>query len=175
MMMGYAISTRAEPRPIESIIYNIYNLALVVILFLSGNRLEKAGTHEVVSSPGSLSLDGKDITAEFGAKKTAILNEFASAPNRTLKCGDIRLSLNSADTNPECARCSMETTKAALCKQYRTTYNVVLELKKILELLGIGTIAAGENRRHILTEGWQLVLFENVRVTAKKKPDHGTD
>ena len=28
MLMGYAIATRAEPRPIESIFYNLFNLAI---------------------------------------------------------------------------------------------------------------------------------------------------
>ena len=176
MMMGYAISTRTEPRPIESIIYNIFNFILVLILFLTSNRMEKAGTLEVVSLPDFLSLDGKDVSAEFGSKKTALLHGFASAPDRTLRCGEIRLLLNPdfAEMSQECLRCSGETTKAASCKQYRTTYNAILDLKKILELLEIGTISTGENRRLILTEGWKLMLFEDVRVSAKKKPDPRT-
>ncbi len=170
MMMGYAISTRAEPRPVESMLYNVHNLCLVLAIALLSRDIRLRGCSRVECSGDGLLLDGKDVVAAFGAKKAGIFHALASADDRTLRCSEINAVLSGDGTEfAECARCDGENTKAALCKRYRTTYNVILELKKTLELLEIGSITAAENRRLILTEGWKLVLFEGVRLTVRKK------
>jgi hypothetical protein len=170
ILMGYAIATRAEPRPVESIVYNIYNLALVFVLFAVSRQVNIKSHRIVISGPDSLSLNGRDISTMTGQKKTLLLNAFATAQNRTLRCPEIQqLMAEAADGSTDgCAQCLSQPAKAAQCGRYRTTYNAILDLKKLLELLEIGSISASENRRNILAEGWKLVLFENVRLTAKK-------
>lgn len=170
ILMGYAIATRAEPRPIESIVYNIYNLVLVFVLFAVSRQINLQSHTTVISSPTSLSLNGRDISTMIGQKKLLLMNGFAMSQSRTLRCPDIqRLMAGADDGGTEgCAQCLSQPAKAAQCGRYRNTYNTILDLKKLLEILEIGSISASENRRNILAEGWKLVLFENVRLTAKK-------
>jgi hypothetical protein len=171
MLMGYAISTRAEPRPVESIIYNVYNLAQVLALFILSRMVERRSFQTVIVGKDELSVDGRDIVSVLGQKKATIFRGLASAADRRLRCPDVqRLFREDADeADSRCLACSESTTKAALCGKYRNTYNSVLELKRVLEFLEIGTIATSENKRHILSEGWTLALFENTRIELRKK------
>jgi hypothetical protein len=171
MLMGYAISTRAEPRPIESIIYNLYNLAQVLILLLSSLSAQRKSFHTVLVGKDELAVDGRDIVPVLGQKKAAIFRALALAPDRRLRCPEVQALFRGEgdEAGSRCAACSESTTKAALCGKYRNTYNGILELKRMLEFLEIGTITASENKRHILTEGWKLSLFEDVRIEQRKK------
>lgn len=170
LMMGYAIATRAEPRPVESIGYNVYNLALAFILLFASQSVKRAGFSTMVSSANALVVNDRDITTVAGPKKTLLIHAFASAPNRSLRCAELQKILHpdTFDGEGSCSSCVDESRKAAMCSQYRTTYNSILETKKLLEFLGIGTITSGDNRRNILQDGWKLALFENVRIEAKK-------
>jgi hypothetical protein len=170
LMMGYAIATRAEPRPFESIAYNIYNLILAFLLLFAAQSIKRAGYCTMITSSDTLIVNSRDITTVAGPKKTLLINAFASAPNRSLRCSDLQKILHPAtfDERGLCFSCVDESRKAAMCSQYRTTYNSILETKKLLEFLGVGTITSGDNRRNILQDGWKLVLFENVRVETKK-------
>jgi len=159
MLMGYAIATRAEPRPIESLVYNVYNLLLVWVVILTSRRIREKSGHTVFTTGSALRIGDKDVTPILGSKKTRLFYLFASAPNRRLRCAEIQ----------DCADCDEKTAKATLCPRYRNTYNMILDLKKILEFLEIGTITTALNRRDILSEGWRLVLFENVRMTVTRE------
>jgi hypothetical protein len=172
MLMGYAISTRAEPRPVESILYNIYDLAQVLILYVTSRWVERNAFHTARMEGEALDVDGRDILPVLGQKKAAIFRGFALAPDRRLRCSDIQALFQdeSGETAPgPCADCTERSTKVALCARYRNTYNSILELKRVLEFLEIGTITAPENKRHILSDGWKLVLFENARLVVRKK------
>jgi hypothetical protein len=172
MLMGYAITTRAEPRPIESIIYNVYNLAQVLILLLTSRWVERNTFHTVTVEGNTLDVDGRDLVSVLGQKKAKIFRGFALVSDRRLRCSEIQMLFREEadDTMVErCASCSEQTTKVALCARYRNTYNGQLELKRVLEFLEIGTITAPENKRRILTDGWRLALFENVRLVVRKK------
>lgn len=159
MLMGYAIATRAEPRPIEALVYNVYNLLLVWVMVLTSRRIREKSGHTVFATGSALRIGDKDVSPILGSKKTRLFYLFASAPNRRLRCAEIQ----------GCADCDEKTAKATLCPHYRHTYNMILDLKKILEFLEIGTVTTALNRRDILTEGWKLVLFENVRMTVAKE------
>jgi hypothetical protein len=106
-----------------------------------------------------------------GAKKTALLQAFARARDRRLKCPEIQAIMYPEQDNGalDCGTCASSNTKAALCGRYRTTYNAILDLKKLMEFLEIGTIVSSENRRNILAEGWKLILFENVRLVVREE------
>jgi hypothetical protein len=172
MLMGYAIATRAEPRPIESLLYNVYNLAQVIALFVTSRWVERNTFHTVRLEGESLTIDGRDIVPVLGPKKTAIFGILARAPDRRLRCREIQeLFRDETDEGvPErCRACTEETTKVALCAKYRNTYNSILELKRVLEFLEIGTITTPENKRRILSDGWKLALFENTRLVVRRK------
>lgn len=170
LMMGYAIATRAEPRPVESIVYNVYNLVLAFILLFASQSVKRAGFSTMVTSGEALVVNERDITAVAGPKKTLLINAFATATNRCIRCSELQKIFHpdTFDETGACGSCVDESRKAAMCSQYRTTYNSILETKKLLEFLGVGTITSGDNRRNILQDGWKLVLFENVRVETKK-------
>jgi hypothetical protein len=169
MLMGYAISTRAEPRPIEALIYNAYNLSQAVFLFLSSRALGQKALHTVEIRDDRILVNGKDMTSILTPKQLRLITAFFATPERRLSCPEIQRILYGEETRPECAECDEERTKPTQCARYRTTYNTILDLKKSLEFLEIGTIMAGENRRLILREGWRLAVFENVRVTGLKE------
>jgi hypothetical protein len=172
MIMGYAISTRAEPRPIESVLYNVYGLAQVIALFFASRWVERSTFHAVKVGREFLEVDGRDIVSVLGQKKAEIFRLFALSPGRSLSCSKIQELF--VEDKPElpsgrCTACTEQTTKVALCARYRNTYNCILELKRVLEFLEIGTITAPENKRRILSDGWKLALFENVRIVVLKK------
>jgi hypothetical protein len=172
MLMGYAISTRAEPRPVESILYNVYNLAQVLILLLTSRWVERKTFHRVMVEGKRLEVDGRDLLSVLGQKKAEIFRGFVLAADRSLRCSEIQaLFREEADeaADERCASCTEQTTKVALCSRYRNTYNSILELKRVLEFLEIGTITAPENKRRILTDGWKLALFENARLIVRKR------
>ena len=170
MLMGYAIATRAEPRPIESIFYNLFNLTLVLILFFSSRQIKRLSFNFIEIDKSSLFINTRDVSSVAGPKKTLLLYEFASKAERRLRCSDIQKIMHSdtGEINTDCALCTEENQKAAQCSQYRTTYNTVLQLKKLLEFMEIGSITSSDNRRNILTDGWKFVLFENVKIDIKK-------
>jgi hypothetical protein len=169
MMMGYAISTRAEPRPLQSIIYNCYNLILAVALALESHGLELSTWHTLSISPKALRLDDKDLVPILGKKKSDMLRAFTLSPDRTLHCREIQAALEGGGEGDfDCGDCDKDTAKATACPHYRSTYNSLLEIKRTIEFLGIGTITAPENKRRILAEGWKLAIFEGVRIQARE-------
>lgn len=176
MLMGYAISTRAEPRPIESIIYNCYNALLdIAILFSSRHLLLRSYRTLSLGAEGAVLLDGAPIDFVLGVAGLRVLRAFLASPERRATCADIaRLAEGSGKRKTNCSDCASEEVKASLCPEYRATYNRVLELKKLLEFLEVGTIVPPQNKRRILIEGWRLALFPNVRLkleVSMKAPD----
>lgn len=172
MLMGYAIVVRAEPRPIEAMLYNVYNLAQVLILFIASRWAERNAFHTVRIEGEAVEIDGRGIAGILGQKKAAIFRLLALAPERRLRCPEIQAFFREgAETaaSGRCAGCTEATTKVALCAKYRNTYNSILELKRVLEFLEIGTIATPENKRRILSDGWKLALFESVRIVVRGK------
>jgi hypothetical protein len=172
LMMGYAISTRAEPRPIESIIYNCYNAALAfLLLLLSRGVVLKSKRTLVVSSTG-INLDDAPIEDVLGTTEMAMLRAFIAAPGGRLSCADFQASMEKS--NPErkrkhdCASCDPSVSKAADCPGYRSTYNRVLVIKRLLEFLEIGTILPPKKKLQILSDGWRFLSFENVKIKANK-------
>lgn len=175
MLMGYAIATRAEPRPIESLIYNVYNLGQDCVVILLSRMARLRTFHTLDISGEGLSIDGRDMANMLSPKEAHMLRAFAAAPDRSLTCGELQRLFRERPSNvapaaeDSCAGCSEQTTKAALCPKYRSTYNGVLNLKRILEFLEIGSITAPGNKRRVLAEGWKLSLFEDVRIAQRKK------
>jgi len=177
ILMGYAIATRAEPRPMQALAYNLYNLVLVLLLLSLSRSIRKETYHTLLVTSNSVTVDGRDLSSYVGKKKTDLVAAFASAPDRTLRCPEIQAILVEGPINqddPSCETCGGTDTKATLCKKYRNTYNNILDLKKLLEFLEIGTITAPDNKRKVLAEGWKLNLFENARVVVRGRNAGGT-
>jgi len=171
ILMGYAIATRAEPRPMQALAYNLYNLVMVLLLFFLARSIRKETYHTLLLCSSSVTVDGRDLTAYVGKRKADLVAAFASAPGRTLRCPEIQAILVEGSINqeePSCESCGGTDTKATLCRKYRNTYNTILDLKKLLEFLEIGTITAPDNKRKVLAEGWKMNLFENARILVRR-------
>jgi len=171
ILMGYAISTRAEPRPMQALAYNLYNLVMVLLLFSLSRSIRKETYHTLLVGASAVTVDGRDLTGYVGKRKADLVAAFASAPDRTLRCPEIQAILVEGTLNqddPSCELCGGTDAKATLCRKYRNTYNNILDLKKLLEFLEIGTITAPDNKRKVLAEGWKMNLFQNARVLVRR-------
>jgi hypothetical protein len=168
--MGYAIVTRAEPRPIEAMIYNAYNIPLSLVLLLVSRGVERRALRTLSIGAGGVTVDGKPIDTMLGERRSTLLAAFAAAPDRRLRCPDVHAALASRAHAPDrtprasCEDCDANGMKATSCVDYRSAYNSLLDLKKTLEFLEIGSITSPDNKRRVLAEGWRLTLFENARI-----------
>ncbi len=173
MMMGYAISTRTEPRPLEAILYNSYNVVLDFILMVLSRTVYLRSLRTLELKPGGVFLDGAPVDAVLGEQETSVLRALIAEPERRLACARLQALLDEAKPGrhrPEgCADCSPKDAKATLCSGYRGLYNRIFAIKRLLEFLEVGTILAPENKFEILSVGWKLVLFEGVRVKSSNK------
>ena len=174
ILVGYAVVTRAEPRPIETLIYNAYNLPLVLVLFLASRGVERRAMRTLSIGAAGVEVDGKSIDAMLGERRAVLLAAFVAAPDRRLRCPDVQQALAARAhggaaraAKTDCAACAASGMKATDCAEYRSAYNSLLDLKKLLEFLEIGSITAPDNRRLVLTEGWRLTLFENARIVLR--------
>ncbi len=169
ILMGCAIAVRLEPRPLQAMVYNLYNLALVLLLFFLSRAAGNSAYRTLLIRHRQAYADGKDLALLVGDRKAALIALFALAPDLTLRCPELQaLSegvLPEADRD-RCDACSEREAKATLCPKYRNTYNSILEIKKALEFLEIGTITAPDNKRKVLEQGWKLRLFRNARIVA---------
>ena len=168
-LMGYAIATRQEPRPIESLTYNAYNsLAAFGILLLSRTLIIRS-YRTLLISPEAIYIDNRAIDGISGTVGAKILRTLYSAPGRKCTCKELftltrgKRQRTAIDTCP-CDTCVPEQAKATHCAAYRSVYNRVLDLKKLIEFIEVGTILSPTNKRDIVTHGWKLALFEGVRV-----------
>lgn len=128
-MMGYAIATRAEPRPMESIAYNAYNLGLVFILLFSSRKIHLLGLRQLRCGPKTMHFDNRDMTAIMGEKMVTLLYSFIESPEMRLTCAEINKG-QPICSSEESKNCEPNTKKASSCLRYRNSYNQVLELKK---------------------------------------------
>jgi Predicted nucleoside-diphosphate sugar epimerases len=169
MLMGYAIATRAEPRPVEALVYNVYNLGQILAMLYLARNIDRRTHHLLMLSEQAILVDGRDIVPVIGRSQAEMLRAFARAPGTVLTCPEIQSILRAGEgqtpsEDSGCAACAESGTKAALCAKYRSTYNNLLELKRLLEFLEIGDIVAPANRRKVLSEGWRFSLFEGARI-----------
>ena len=88
--------------------------------------------------------------------------EFIRFSPKGIRCMDLQKFLNG--DSEECSLCLESTAKASQCKRYKTLYNRILSIKKILETFEIGTFISPDNKRDILSQGWKLRLFDDVKV-----------
>jgi hypothetical protein len=172
MLMGYAISTRKEPRWIESVLYNVYNLGLLFLIIPASLKLRQRLYRTVTVSPLSIVIDGYDFTQFLGRTGSEILMRLLAARERSVLCSDLSGALSSGEgehsggsvSASQCEECMRNNSKVSLCSAYKTLYNRLRDIKNLLETLEVGTIIAPENKMHILREGWKLRLFSDIRV-----------
>jgi hypothetical protein len=168
-LMGYAISTRQEPRWAESIIYNIYNTVFIFLLAVTTVDLRIRGQRTVVVSDASLHIDRYNFTEYFTGTAGILVRAFLRSQGRTLTCREIAAKAGEdTESGPNsCSACLEARWKVTRCKHYRNIYNMTLDIKRMLETLEIGTIVSPQDRSRVKEDGWKLRLFVGVRVVPR--------
>jgi hypothetical protein len=170
MMMSYAIVTRAEPRWIESIAYNLGNGILGLIMLYVGATLYDRAKRTVHFRLDGWHLDERNVSLLVSPLEQRILHILLSEPAHKITCSGLVGLLRTgtpgdSDAPGQCERCLAEQWTVSQCATYRNLKNRVADIKKYLELLQIGTIVPiSENPRKIKELGWQLRVFDDVRI-----------
>ena len=160
--MGYAIVTRSEPRWAEAIGYNIYFTSLIAVFYAQIFRLKEQMFHHLLIRNNQISIDDYDISGLLSKEDQIIFIEFIRFSPEGIRCMDLQKVLGRDDE--ECRTCKEFETKASQCRRYKNLYNHILAIKKILETFEIGTFISPDNKRDILSKGWKLRLFDDVKV-----------
>jgi len=174
MLMGYAIATRQEPRWMESIIYNVYISVLILMLFIHMLKFRSRMYRRVFITSNTIRIDNYDFTEYLGKVNLNIIQTFILNHNKNVTCSLLisclsDVSQNSTSSNKwDCEECLNSESKVTLCPRYKTIYNRILDIKKLFESLEIGTIISPDNKMNILTEGWKLRFFDDIRVFDKE-------
>jgi len=176
-LMGYAIATRQEPRWIESLLYNIYNIMLTLILVWAAFQVKLKLYTRVELTHNSVIIDGQyDLSKKFGRIELDIVKLFFTRIDRPVTCSELLEYLkrhNEYYKHKEvtCGECIEKDFKATSCGYYKNFYNRILEIKKQLELFEVGTIISPENKLAIKQSGWKFRAFVNVRIVQHLKSD----
>lgn len=156
LLMGYSIVKREEPRWIESILYNVYYISIIIILYFKNFKISYLLKRKIQLIERKIFIDNFDLSQIIGEDYIKILRVLFY--KKRANCYEINDSLKRNQTN-HYIECSEDCDKKAhLCNSYRNIYNKINYCKKILELLKIGTIKNPPNKRNIKNEGWQLIL-----------------
>lgn len=179
IFMGYAISTRQEPRWAESIVYNSYNTVLIFLLGAASLRLQLQRFRNIRVTGGDLYIDNWNFSRYFSETDKNIVIQFLTAEGN-LTCfmledviregGGVK---DGSKTKWSCRECIDKGYTTTRCPKYKNLYNRILNIKKLFETLEIGTIITPENKMQIKEEGWKLRLFDDVRVMHRHEPSAG--
>ncbi len=172
MLMGYSIATRAEPRWIESIVYNIVNVFILGFLAFSISRLQQQTFKILQVTSNACKLNERNLSLYLSEREIALLYFFVHSKDNTCTCSSLFTFLLSSSLleHPEsndCAACLSEKWSAINCKFYRNIKNQLISLKKSLELVEIGTIVnMSLTFRENKNQGWKLKFFIDVVVSS---------
>lgn len=175
MLMGYSIATRSEPRWIESIVYNIVNVFILAFLAFSIIRLQQQTYKFLSCTQDSCTLNERDLSMHLSDREIAMLYVFMTADNNTCTCYSLYIYLSTFSlldhtSDYSCSSCLKEQWSAVNCKFYRNIKNQLMSLKKILELVEIGTIVnKAVTSRENKNQGWQLKFFNDILISTDTK------
>lgn len=181
IFMGYAISTRQEPRWAESIVYNSYNTVLIFLLGAASLRLQLQRFRNIRVTGGDLYIDNWNFSRYFSETDKNIVIQFLTAEGN-LTCFMLEDALRETGGNGtgsvkktqwSCRECLEKGYTTTRCPKYKNLYNRILNIKKLFETLEIGTIITPENKMQIKEEGWKLRLFDDVRVMHRHESSAG--
>jgi len=171
ILMGYAVCIRAEPRWIESMLYNAYNLVLVFLLIIMTSHLGTALYKRVSIDGKSFVVEGHDFSTYMSDADKRLAVQFLSAQGRSIPCSEVSAALEAVRSGSggrtntwDCATCQKENYPVYKCPKYRAAYNRVLSVKKLFEALEIGDILSPGGQAAAKKSGWKLRLFDDVRL-----------
>lgn len=167
-MMGYAIATRSEPRWVPAIAYNVYNLVLCFVLYLSNLDLYRKSKRELSIAGDRICIDKLDVSSLVNPKALPLaLYLLSNKKDRPLTCRIAQTLLG--EDGSTCDACS----KATLCPRYKYVYNRIHELRRLFQALRLGIITNPANPQNVLEEGWSYVPDASIAVVAPGEADRG--
>ncbi len=145
------------------------------MLFIHLLKFRSRMYRRVYISSNKIMIDYYDFTKFLGKVNLNIIHSFILNQNKNITCALLSESLidrkqtNNLESKWNCKECHTKESKVTLCPKYKTIYNRILDIKKLFESLEIGTIISPDNKRNILTEGWKLRFFDDIRVISREK------
>ncbi len=158
LLMGYSIVKREEPRWIESIFYNVYFLFLIVVLYYKNFKISYLIKRIIKIKGDEIYIDGFSLSDILGKEYLKILKTFIECKKANCFILNQRISNSNVGCTENCDN------KPHQCNYYRNLYNKINFLKKILELLRLGTIKNPDNKMLIKEEGWVICLEKDCIV-----------
>ena len=137
-------------------------------------KLRSRMYRRVFITADTIRIDNYDFTEFLGKVNLNIIHTFILNHNKNVTCSLLISCLTDRDQNNsssnkwDCEECLSSESKVTLCPKYKTIYNRILDIKKLFESLEIGTIISPDNKMNILTEGWKLRFFDDIRVFDKE-------
>lgn len=144
-MISYAVVTRVEPRWIESIAYNLRNGILGLVMLYVGVTLYDRAKRTVHYRLIGWHPDERNVSLLVGPQVQQTLHIFFTEPEHSITCSNLVGLLrggagNGNEALQQCERCLTEQWTASQCSTYRNLKNRVVDIKKYLELLQIGSL-----------------------------------
>lgn len=165
MVVSYTIMLRWEPRWIESTAYNVMNLVLTIQMLWAALILKNSLKKRLRVRKNKITLDALDISAILSFQEQEILLAFLRTPER-ITC--YKLVSQIRGEQESCLLCQEKNLwSPSKCSVYRNIKNRVLDCKKFVELLQIGSIVPGAKKEKDINkreQGWQLRLFDDIEL-----------
>lgn len=178
IFMGYAIVTRQEPRWIESIAYNIYNVVMVQVYLWHAISIKTQFFRYFRVEYGKVFFENVPIdeVLYLNDLETALFSCFLTSANHKANCMVIRENMTSLRGNGEensrrCDECMSENWTVSHCRDYMNIKkNLVTGLNIKLKIAQLGVIKpAGHNKMRIKEDGWQYEPAKDIRIEIRPR------
>ena len=107
----------------------------------------------------NVQFTGKNIEGSFSPINLKIFRHFLKAPKGKLTCRDLVYYLY-----PKEAVICKKPCKPSLCPLYQRIYKRIRDVRKVVELLEIGTVLSPEKNSDVKKEGWKLLVYNDIDV-----------
>lgn len=168
IFMGYAITTRTEPRWIEATVYNFVGALILLVMLFSAVALRHKAYRILYLNNQEIIWEDRVISNELTGKEQKVLLLYLQ---NLESCNCAQLTAAISSRSPEsCRECHEKCYSAIDCTAFRQAKKYTAALKRVLELLGAGTIVpVSENYREIKQKGWQIRFFDDVLFHRSKR------
>jgi hypothetical protein len=162
--MGYAIATRAEPRWIPSLGYNILNLGICGYLTVANFGLRDMTKRELVVMESGLFLEGLDVLplVAFEARPL-VLHLAAVGGGASISCFEGQAVLGGGGCQRDCA-------SGGACARYPKVQGAMQEAGRLFSALRIGKLSPASLAPAPAERSWIFVPDPSVRMLAPRDP-----
>ena len=168
IFMGYAIVTRTEPRWIEATVYNFVGALILLVMLFSAVALRHKAYRILYLNNQEIIWEDRVISNELTGKEKEVLLLYLQNLE-SCNCAQLTAAISSR-TPESCRECHENGYSAIDCTAFRQAKKYTAALKRVLELLGAGTIVpVSDNYREIKQKGWRIRFFDDVLFHRSKR------